>query len=81
MKLLLDSEYYYISYEINQNFHSFTINLMEIYTNFEKVNLFYGKTPKIHCRFYVNIRNYTVYGRFLLINEILSKLITIYTLY
>jgi hypothetical protein len=34
MKLILVSDYYYIFKEIYQNFHSFTINLMEMYSKF-----------------------------------------------
>jgi hypothetical protein len=53
-----------------------------MYSNFERSHHIFEKIPKDHCRFYVNIRNYTQYMKdFFLINEILSKLMTIYTLY
>jgi hypothetical protein len=49
-----------------------------MYLILKELNLFF----KVHSRFYVNIRNYTQYMKeFFLINEILSKLMTIFTLY
>jgi hypothetical protein len=52
-----------------------------MYTNIERTQLIFEKIPNIHRRFYVNIKNYTQYMKdFFLINEILSKLMTIYTL-
>jgi hypothetical protein len=66
MKLLLFSDYYYIFNEIFQNFHSFTINLKEIYSNFERTQPILWMIPKVHCRLYVNIRNYKVHERCLL---------------
>jgi hypothetical protein len=53
-----------------------------MYSNFERTQTFFEKVPKVHSGFYVNIRNYTEYMKdFFLINEILLKLMRIYTLY
>jgi hypothetical protein len=53
-----------------------------MYSNFERTQNIFEKIPKDHSRFYVNIRIYTQYmNDFFVINEILSELMTIYTLY
>jgi hypothetical protein len=55
---------------------------MKMYSNFERTQPIFEKISKVHSRFYVKIRNYTQYmNDFFLINEILSKLMAIYTLY
>jgi hypothetical protein len=55
---------------------------MEIYSNFQRTQPIFEKILKVDSRFYVNISYYTQYMKdFFLINEILSKLMTIYTLY
>jgi hypothetical protein len=82
MKLLLVFNFIIFFNEIYQNFYSFTINLMEFCSKFELLQLFDEKIPNVNSRFYVIIRNYTQYMKdFFLINDILSKLKTIYTLY
>jgi hypothetical protein len=61
MKLLLVSDHYYILNEIFQNFHSFTINLKEIYSNFEQTQPILWMNPKVHCRLYVNKKLHNIW--------------------
>jgi hypothetical protein len=82
MKLLLVSDFYYIDNEIYLNIHSFTIKLMEIYSNFERTQPILWKYSESSYPILRFIKNYTQYMKeFFGINKILSKLITVYTLY
>jgi hypothetical protein len=65
---------------VSDNYFMYLMNFIKIFIHSElikwkciqilnEINLFYEKIPKVHSRFYVNIRNYRQYMKdFFLIN-------------